>query len=398
MLKLFTTLGKAIGSIFNIGKGKTADGSGLSKLGNMVTSLFGVGSSIGQARREMQNQKELMKYQNELQQQNYQKELADKKALIADDRRYNSIGAQMRRAKSAGISPLAALGVSSNSSISAQSPSTGGVSVPTAPTDSLGAMASNLFSSIRATQDARKIELQERQQRIDRERSEAQNALDDARTERERKESLKLDIELANLDDRLKQELQNLIAQGKVDEAQARLQNSLADTEDVTREGKVLKQNAEIKRIIAEYTTEDVMRSINAELARSNIRLNAQRVSESISVESVNWQRVNNLFEEEKLTIAERNKCEDELKTFAKQRERMQAEIENIKSDTSLNDTRKKELISRIVANYTHSVTDVTDKLTRIFQNSGKSKNESNGIAESLVSDVLLGATGAIFD
>lgn len=130
----------ALGGLFNknkdFGSGATdlENGSGnvLNSLTGAIPGLVSAGSSMllnNLSRKgDMKAQMQLMDYQNTLQGQNYERELADKKAMIEDDRQYNSIGAQMARADQAGVSPLAALGVSSGTSISATAPSHGGVS------------------------------------------------------------------------------------------------------------------------------------------------------------------------------------------------------------------------------------------------------------------------------
>lgn len=125
--------------------------------GSVISSL----SSIGSTKRQTKQQKDLMTYQDQINDENYEKSLADQRQLIAEDREYNSIGSQMQRAREANVSPLAALGVSSGNSVSASSPSHSGVSIPSPVGDSLsnvGASLSNI-GSVLADLDLKKEQL-----------------------------------------------------------------------------------------------------------------------------------------------------------------------------------------------------------------------------------------------
>lgn len=380
----------------NLGNGIISGLTG-NPLGTLING-FKAFSGIGEQKRQRKNQQKLMDYQDQINDANYEKQLADQRQLIAEDREYNSIGAQMDRARKAGVSPLAALGVSSGNSVSASSPSENGVSVPSPSRSSIAEIA----SSIRAAQ------LDKAQ--IDKTREEIENLRVERATEKLNQRKLELDNLILEMEQKGWTELRqkNL---NKLEQEIAKLQRSaevdaeVAQTERDTRQEKVNQLRASANSLNAsaalswsKHLSEDVMRDINQQLARSQLKVNAQQIAESISRENVNYQQVNNLVEQENLAFDQRRKIDEEIKNFQKSREKMSAEIANIESDTKLNDTRKQELISRVVANYTHSVTDVTDKLTKIFKNSGKSGGESSGLAESLVSDVLLGATGAVFD
>lgn len=111
-------------------------------------SVGSAGANIVSGINTVKKQKKLMAEQDRIADENYAKQLADQRQLIEEDRQYNSIGAQMSRAREAGVSPLAALGVSSGNSISAQAPSQSGVSIPTNdPSISAYSGASNAFAS-----------------------------------------------------------------------------------------------------------------------------------------------------------------------------------------------------------------------------------------------------------
>ena len=133
---------------------------GSSTLGNAlgnVSTAVGAITSIGQTRR----QKKLMDYQSELNQKMfnlqqdaqlgmYNRQLADQRKLIEEERAYNDYGSVKARAQKAGVNPLYALGASGGIGIQSSSgsaPSLGsatanGVSI--ASPDSIGA---NLISA-----------------------------------------------------------------------------------------------------------------------------------------------------------------------------------------------------------------------------------------------------------
>lgn len=113
-----------------------------------AAGLFSSLSSIGAGKREAKRKKELMNYEDKIADENYSKQLADQRQLIAEDRLYNSIGAQIGRAREAGISPLAALGASSGNSIGASTPSQSSPTPPAQTSDSLTMVASSLSSAI----------------------------------------------------------------------------------------------------------------------------------------------------------------------------------------------------------------------------------------------------------
>ncbi len=123
----------------------------------LITGLAGAGISgaslIGSGKRKVKRQKELMDYQDKINDANYTKELQDQRQLIAEDREYNSIGAQMQRAREAGVSPLAALGVASGNSVSASAPSTGSVGIPSEPSDPISSAGNIIGSSITGVTD-----------------------------------------------------------------------------------------------------------------------------------------------------------------------------------------------------------------------------------------------------
>lgn len=147
-MSLWETLGKV---------GTSAASGPLGGLLSLGSTLGGALASIGQTKR----QKKLMDYQQQLanqfydkqwqdQQEQYARELADQRQLIAEEREYNDFSSVMARASKAGINKLAALGQSTGigmqsaagSAPSASTPSASSASIPSA--DNIGA---NLISA-----------------------------------------------------------------------------------------------------------------------------------------------------------------------------------------------------------------------------------------------------------
>lgn len=131
--------------------------AGLGSLGGLASSVIGAISSIGQTRR----QKDLMDYQSNLNQKMfnlqqdaqmrmYERQLADQRQLIQEERDYNDYASVKARAQKAGVNPLFALGgtggigiqSSSGSAPSLGAASANGVSI--ASPDSIG---SNLIAA-----------------------------------------------------------------------------------------------------------------------------------------------------------------------------------------------------------------------------------------------------------
>lgn len=113
--------------------------SGLGSLGGLASSVLGAISSIGQTRR----QKDLMDYQSNLnqkmfnlqqdaQQRMYERQLADQRQLIAEERAYNDYASVKARAQKAGINPLFALGGTGGIGIQSSSGSAPGLGAASA--------------------------------------------------------------------------------------------------------------------------------------------------------------------------------------------------------------------------------------------------------------------------
>lgn len=147
-MSLWETLGKV---------GTSAASGPLGGFLSLGSTLGGALASIGQTKR----QKKLMDYQQQLanqfydkqwkdQQEQYARELADQRQLIAEEREYNDFSSVMARANKAGINKLAALGQATGigmqsaagSAPSASTPSASSASIPSA--DNIGA---NLISA-----------------------------------------------------------------------------------------------------------------------------------------------------------------------------------------------------------------------------------------------------------
>lgn len=372
-------------------------GTGLSSgsfLGSLVGGLFNIGS----LKRQRKQQEKLMSFQDQLQDENYQRELDDKRQLIAEDREYNSIGAQMKRAKEAGVSPLAALGVSSGNSVSASAPASSSVSVPGAPQDPLSKVGDLVASSIRSYNEERSLRLQERMQNEQIIQMRLRNVTERIEQLGKNYDNLLKEKELGRWDETKQAELDRIADERKQMQATADKLSAETLTENTLRDSRKANLDSSTGLNIARSLTEDMMRDIDADLKRSNIKVNSQQIAESISREMVNSQKLDNLISEMNLTDEQRRLTEQEIKNLDTSRQKALAEIKKIQSDTDLNETRKKELVSRVVANYTHSVTDVVKTLASIFKSKQNSDEEATNMAESFVTDVTLGAIGTIFD
>ena len=113
--------------------------SGLGPIGGLASSVLGAISSIGQTRR----QKDLMDYQANLNQKMfnlqqdaqlhmYDRQFADQRQLIQEERDYNEYASVKARAQKAGVNPLFALGGSGGIGIQSSSGSSPGLGAASA--------------------------------------------------------------------------------------------------------------------------------------------------------------------------------------------------------------------------------------------------------------------------
>lgn len=120
-----------------------------------VGSIASALSNIGAAKRQAKRQKELMQFEDKINDENYQQQLADQRQLIDEERAYNDFGSVMSRAENAGVNPLYALGAgSAGGSISTSTPSHGDVSVPSPTPDPLGTALSTASAGVGQVLDA----------------------------------------------------------------------------------------------------------------------------------------------------------------------------------------------------------------------------------------------------
>lgn len=245
LLKSIPVVGNVVGAIENAvtaGKPKNLEDSSssgwASTLSGAIPGLVDAGTTMlvnnVSKRGDINAQKELMSYQNTLQGQNYERELADKKELIADDRAYNDIGSQMARAEQAGVSPLAALGVSSGNSISAQAPSHGGVSGHH--------VANNLLATISTLKG---LQMQKELNDAQVYRTRQAGKLDEAKAETEKYNTVMSQIRAANLTEREKAEIDEILSRKGANAALEALNKAKTQTEDDLRD--VLKRLNEAK-------------------------------------------------------------------------------------------------------------------------------------------------------
>ncbi len=220
-------------------------------LGGSIGGLVQGLTSIGSAKRQAKYQRSLMTYQDQLQDENYARELADKERLIAEDREYNSIGAQMQRARDAGVSPLAALGVSSGNSISASAPASGDISIPSAVPDSLQQVGQGLASAVEGSISGAVQAAQLRGQQLHNEYEQQTMAY--------RVELQKHTTAAAEINKRLLEGQIELTEQErKVAENQGRYIQLLADRQEQLTPLEVKNLQAEYDKIMAETTELDI--------------------------------------------------------------------------------------------------------------------------------------------
>lgn len=123
----------------------------LQGVGSVVSAL----SNIGAAKRQAKRQKELMVAQDQINDGNYQQQLADQRQLIDEERAYNDFGSVMSRAENAGVNPLYALGAgSTGGNISTSTPSHADASIPSPTPDPLGVALSTASAGIGQALDA----------------------------------------------------------------------------------------------------------------------------------------------------------------------------------------------------------------------------------------------------
>lgn len=337
--------------------------------GTLLSGISNIGmalGSIGSAKRMRKHQEKLMDKQAKIDRENYQTQLADQRQLIDEERAYQSIGAQMQRAKDGGVSPLAALGVNPGSAMSASAPSHSGVSIPSPGSDSLqdvtqmGAAGIRQLSQIaKDIAETRRIQKEEQTEIIKQKGIEIDNLIKEMEkngwTEKRQKE---LDIMMADYKDKMasagwkEEQIKDNIA---TRDARIRNLNTGSDLNTAT---------ANLNT--AKYVTEEAMREINKYLANAKIRLTEAQVFESMSASNLNEQQVYNLIEEEQLTVAQKQKVWKEVDLFQDRKREINARIAQIESDTNLNESKKQALISQTVVNYTNSVTGFADTLSKI--------------------------------
>lgn len=252
LLKSIPVVGNVVGAIENAvtaGKPKNFEDSSssgwASTLSGAIPGLVDAGTTMlvnnVSKRGDINAQKELMSYQNTLQGQNYERELADKKELIADDRAYNDIGSQMARAEQAGVSPLAALGVSSGNSISAQAPSHGGVSGHH--------VANNLLATISTLKG---LQMQKELNDAQVYRTRQAGKLDEQKAETEVYNTIMAKLQSETYTEETKARIREMLKRGDLAGAQRELAIAQTETEDLSRQGKIDLTQAQINNLKAD--------------------------------------------------------------------------------------------------------------------------------------------------
>lgn len=233
-----------ISSLF--GKKKSSNTSGGSLFGNVLGAalpgLLSAGTnaltSHFSSKAELRYRKDLMDYQHTLSQQDYERELSDKRQLIEEDRQYNSIGAQMARADQAGVSPLAALGLSPGNSVGASSPSHQAVGTP--------AMGNNFLENIATL---KQLDMMKSKNDAEIYRLKQAADLDKQKAETELYNSIMRKLESENYPRETDARIREMIKRGDLAGAQKELAIAQTKTENATREGKINLTNAQIENL-----------------------------------------------------------------------------------------------------------------------------------------------------
>lgn len=138
----------------------TPIGGAVSSLGGLISGF----SSIGSGKR----QRKAIQLQHDLNMQAYERQLADQRQLIDEEREYNDFSSVVARARAAGVNPQAVIGSANGGNISTSTPNLESPDVSTLPSP-LAAAGSALSSIGPAFNQSLLIKEQIRSQRLDNE-------------------------------------------------------------------------------------------------------------------------------------------------------------------------------------------------------------------------------------
>lgn len=223
----------------------------LTPIGNAASAaggLFSAFSSIGAGKR----QRKAIRLQHQLNMEAYERQLADQRQLIDEEREYNDFSSVAARARDAGINPLAVIGSANGGNISTSTPNMDTPDVSPLPSP-LAGVGSALSSIGPAFNQSLLLKEQIRSQRIDNELKE--------------KELGNKDIEIENSNQlvELQKEFhgyQNTIA--SVDAYFASARKSAYDTMDANNEESP--GTAAQDEVIGDYRIRDAQRSADSQI------------------------------------------------------------------------------------------------------------------------------------
>lgn len=365
MLKKNTNMG-LFGDIMK-GLGSAVKGDPFGVLG----SITSIATSFGGTRR----QKKLMDYQDRINDANYERERQDKLAdyqmqlndqrqLIDEERRYTSIGSVMQRARNANVSPLAALGVSSGNTLASVSPVSGTSSqgVSQAP-DTSASRGQAVISAISTLQDMK----------IQREQLKIQKAIADSEIAKTEAETNAINERLPFVSVEAQEVVNNLKREGKYKEALEYLAQQQAITEGA--------KQAELLSVVAlndaKTITEDYLRESKLHINQWQARALQADISRSFSQIRVDNATIDSLVDSLATNEVSRKKMSQEINNLVVARDKAIAEIKRIESDTSLDKTRKQQMIAGIVRDYAFSATSIVNAISNFMPTKSLNKGQS---------------------
>lgn len=334
-------------------------------------SIMSIATSIGGTRRA----KKLMAEQDRINDENYERErqdklsdyqmqLNDQRQLIDEERQYNSIGSVMQRARDANVSPLAALGVSSGNTLAGVSSVSGTSSqgVSQAP-DTSSSRGQAVMAAVSTLQDMK----------MQRERLKIEKDLAAAEIRKKEAEANSLNEKLPFISEEAQEVVNNLRKEGKYKEALEYLARQQAVTEGA--------KQAELLSIAtlndAKTMTEDYLRESKLHINQWQARALQADISRSFSQIKVDNATIDSLVDSLATNEVHRKKTSQEISNLVIERDKTIAEIKRIESDTSLDKTRKQQMIAGIVRDYAFSATSIMNAIANLIPTKGMDKGQS---------------------
>lgn len=338
---------------------------------NGLGSITSIATSIGGTRR----QKKLMQEQDRINDENYQRERQDKLAdyqmqlndqrqLIDEERKYTSIGSVMQRARDANVSPLAALGVSSGNTLAGVSPVSGTSSqgVSQAP-DTSASRGQAVMAAVSTLQD---MKIQRERLKIDKDLAKQEIRESETR-------AILNELQANRYDEETTARINKLLAEGRTEDARAELTKAQTTTEGA--------KQAELLSVVAlndaKTLTEDYLRESKLDINQWQARALQADISRSFSQIRVDNATIDSLVDSLATNEVSRKKMSQEISNLVVARDKSIAEIKRIESDTSLDKTRKKQMIAGIVRDYAFSATSIVNAISNFIPTKSMNKGQS---------------------